>query len=395
MDETCELIIFASQGNKKADGGLSSITRIIDKVHRNTLVVTDRETKYSEYWRGRNCSVKKYPFGDYLNKERASRLRRIVESNHYAYRLACNTKPAVVHTNDRAAFRGCGVGAKLAGVPVVNNVRDTQPRISGIRLLKWLVEFALSDRVLTLSQEMCRRWTKALGIDTFSTPMRRFFLRKMTYIYSIVDPDRFHPPDDNQEEIRDELGISGAPLLAYVASFHPKKKQRAFIENALPDIVEQSPETVVAFVGDFIPSQNDHARACRKAVKKLGLDDHVHFAGYRDDVERWYQAADLTVLASEKEGLARSMIESLACGTPVVSFGVASAREILEEYDCGRVVPQGNYHKFREAITELWENNTLRMGMSKQGMEAARNLFDPETVARQYQALYEEVATEG
>ena len=391
----CELIIFASQGNKKADGGVSSITKIIDKIDKKTLVVADRETKYSEHWKGENCSVRKYPFGDYLNTNGVSRLKRIAESNHYAYRLACNAKPAVAHTNDRAAFRGCGIGVKLAGVPVINNVRDTQPRMRGIRLVKWLVELALSDRVLTLSKDMRRRWKETLGIDAFPTSMRRSFSRKMTYIYSIVDPDRFHPPDEKHEGVREELGISGAPLLAYVASFHPKKKQRAFIESTLPGIVERNPGTVIAFVGDFVPSQNDHAHACRKAVERLGLDGHIHFVGYRDDVERWYQAADLTVLASEKEGLARSMIESLACGNPVVSFDVASAREILEEHDCGRVVPQGNYHQFREAITELWENDALRMRMGKRGMATARHLFDPETVARQYEALCEEVATEG
>jgi glycosyltransferase involved in cell wall biosynthesis len=85
------------------------------------------------------------------------------------------------------------------------------------------------------------------------------------------------------------------------------------------------------------------------------------------------------------------MIESLACGTPVVSFDVASAKEIIEGYGCGRVVPQGAYEQLEEAIVELWQNDSLREEMGQRGAEAVRELFDPETIARQYRMLYEEV----
>jgi len=85
------------------------------------------------------------------------------------------------------------------------------------------------------------------------------------------------------------------------------------------------------------------------------------------------------------------MIESLACGTPVISSDVASAKEILEGYGCGRVVPQGAYEQLEEAIVELWQNDSLRKEMGERGAEVARELFDPETIAHQYQALYEEV----
>jgi len=88
------------------------------------------------------------------------------------------------------------------------------------------------------------------------------------------------------------------------------------------------------------------------------------------------------------------MIESLACGTPVISFDVASAKEILEDHDCGRVVPQGDYDQLREEIVKLWQNGSLRKEMGQQGVEAARELFDPESIARQYRTLYEEVGSD-
>jgi glycosyltransferase involved in cell wall biosynthesis len=216
---------------------------------------------------------------------------------------------------------------------------------------------------------------------------------KFTSIYSTVDAERFTPvPGEAQVRLRRELNIDGKPLLTYVASFHPKKAQLPFIEQVLPALVEHHPDVTVAFVGDFQPNENDRARACEEAVDRLGLRDHVRFTGYQSGVEQWYQAADLNILASKKEGLARSMIESLACGTPVVSFDVASAREILEEHDCGRVVPQGDYEQLREAIVKLWQNDSLREEMGQRGAEAARELFDSKKITRQYRRLYNDIS---
>ncbi|WP_174244350.1 glycosyltransferase [Vibrio atypicus] len=54
-------------------------------------------------------------------------------------------------------------------------------------------------------------------------------------------------------------------------------------------------------------------------VKRLNLTERVHFKGQQTNPFPWYKAADLYVLSSKHEGLGMVLIESLACGTPVVS----------------------------------------------------------------------------
>jgi glycosyltransferase EpsD len=262
-----------------------------------------------------------------------------------------------------------------------------------VRRWKWLVELALSDRMITLSKDMCRRWSECLRLDSLPYPLRSHYKSRLNYIYSIVDGERFSPPNElKASDIRNRIGIQGDPLITYVGWFHPKKQQLSFIKKALPSLVNEVPSLKVAFLGDFDPDSNEHAKASLEAVNRMDLGDDVRFVGYRDDVERWYQAADLNVLASEKEGLARSMIESLSCGTPVVSFNVASAKEILEKHDCGRVGPQGDYDQLQEAVVELWLDDSLRKEMGQRGVKVTRELFDPEAIAHQYQKLYEEVS---
>jgi len=388
-----DILFVITQNNSTANGGVKSVSNVVCNTPLDVHIVTNKHTPYVNMWQSCGSKVFVRKYDRYTDLTGLSKLFNLVYFNIRSYFHVSTLNPSVVHTNDRPAFRSSALGILAANVPIVNNIRDTHPRMQGLRRVKTLLEFALSDVVLTLSQEMCACWTETLRFEVFPESLRRSFLEKMTFIYSIVDPNRFHPPETGQQDIRTDLEVAGAPLLAYVASFHPKKRQLAFIEKVLPDLVDQHPEATVAFVGDFVPSKNDQAHACRRVVEALGLNDNVRFTGYRDDVERWYQAADLTVLASENEGLARSMIESVACGTPVVSFDVASAREILEGHNCGLVVPQGNYRELRTGIIELWEDDSLRTSMGRQGATIARTLFNPETVARQYQTLYQRIAT--
>jgi glycosyltransferase involved in cell wall biosynthesis len=99
----------------------------------------------------------------------------------------------------------------------------------------------------------------------------------------------------------------------------------------------------------------------------------------------------VVVLASRREGMARCMIEGVACGTPVVSFDVCSAREILEEHDCGRVAPQGEYRQLVRHVEELAASTQERRRLEKNGENTARHLFDPASIVEQYEQLYREL----
>jgi glycosyltransferase involved in cell wall biosynthesis len=94
------------------------------------------------------------------------------------------------------------------------------------------------------------------------------------------------------------------------------------------------------------------------------------------------------IVASRNEGLARCMIESLACGTPVVSFDVCSAREILQGHDCGVVVSGGDYDAMVHEIVTLFEAGEVRAELGHRAAEAAKKLFNPPEIISRYEQLY-------
>jgi glycosyltransferase involved in cell wall biosynthesis len=271
------------------------------------------------------------------------------------------SRTPVVHCNDPAAFWHTALGAKLAGAAVVFNIRDTKAADESYGR-KWALAGWLSDRLLVLSGEMRQSLLAAL-------PAARRLAPKLEVIYSIVDTQILAPLPPAERQIRRQrLGIPPDTFaIAYIATFNPKKAQLALIEAGLSQLRQQLTQAHLYCVGDCDPD-NDYANQCRAAVERLGLNTFVTFVGYTPQVADWYHAADLVIVASRKEGLARCMIESLACGTPVVSFSVCSAAEILTGFECGRVVPAGDYPALVQAITALASQPPQRQRLAANGV---------------------------
>jgi glycosyltransferase involved in cell wall biosynthesis len=237
-----------------------------------------------------------------------------------------------------------------------------------------------------LSREMQTEFSRRVGASQTNENGDR----QTEFIYSAVDAARFSPVDEQSRlRLRQQLGIpDDCFAIGCVAELAQRKAQLEFIKEGVPLLSQLLPNAKVYFVGDFAPEKNEYARSCHDAVRDLGLREVVSFTGHAENVADWYRALDLMVVTSRNEGLARCMIESLACGTPVVSFEVCSAREILESHECGSVVPNGNYEDLARQTTLLATQANTRARMAANGVAAVRQLFNPEAVSAQYERLY-------
>ncbi len=367
-----------TQSEHRANGGVESITEVLERLRRvKPLVVTQMETRATRRWRDSGSEVLVWP----MPRPRPASL---LSANLRMFKLIRSTGCRVVHCNDILALWHTSFGARMAGARVVFNVRNIKPE--GQRYgWRWRVARRVSSRQLVLSKEMCETLARRLGIEESDAARAR-----LGHIYSAVDLEKFSPVGPTERAaLRERLGIGARDFaVGFVAAFEPRKGQLDFIKEAAPRLKASLPQARVFFVGDFDPVENEYARQCLAAAEDLGLGETVRFAGYTPEVAEWYRALDLVVVASRNEGLARCMIESLACGTPVVSFDVCSAREILEEGECGVVVPAGDYELLVERIAALACEPGVRERLGGRGIAVARELFDPREVVNRYERLY-------
>ena len=130
-----------------------------------------------------------------------------------------------------------------------------------------------------------------------------------------VDFYRFNPTV--REKMRDELGLSGYGVL-HVGAFSAVKNQ-GYLVDAFSLLHQEFPNSTLLFVGDGELIDN-----VKNKVINLGLESAVRFLGYRNDVNKIMQAADLFVLPSTIEGLPFVAIEAQAAGLPCIITSVAT-----------------------------------------------------------------------
>lgn len=391
MNKIPVLFVVMQTGNQ-ANGGVESITQIIENLQEiSPLVITQLETSVNTRWRKAGAVVYvwelPYRVGSSFKRSpwrvKLKRIKSWFKTNYQVYQLLRQTSIQIVHCNDGWGVWQTAFGAKLAGAKIIYNVRGTKPTDQRYGW-HWQVFIRLADHILVLSMEMKEELQKRFSYLQRNTG-------QISKIYSIVDVCDDGSLDSSERNLLRQT-LSNIPsdeiAIGYVAMFSDNKAQLDFIRCLLPSLKNSNKNVKTYFLGDFDPANNKYARLCQEEVERLGLVNEVRFVGYTSDIKKWYHALDLVVVASRYEGLARCMIESIACGTPVASFDVTSAREILETYQCGIVVSQGDYKALSKAILELADAPDMRQQMGENGRQAAAQLFNPQAIIAQYEELY-------
>lgn len=138
-----------------------------------------------------------------------------------------------------------------------------------------------------------------------------------------VDLQRFTPRPRDAAQV--STGVTGAPALLCVGNL-VAIKGHALAIDALAVLRRTHHAATLTLVGDG-PAQ----AALQAQAARLGLQDAVRFVGRvpHDALSDWYSAADLTILPSHSEGWANVLLESMACGVPVISTDVGGSAEVI------------------------------------------------------------------
>ena len=122
-------------------------------------------------------------------------------------------------------------------------------------------------------------------------------------------------------------------------------------------------------------------------IESFGLSENIALPGYTKETLPYFQSADLFVLSSAWEGFGNVLVESLECGTPIVSTDCKSGpSEILNNGEFGKLIPVGDFVAAARGIEEVL--------MADHNPERLRNraeLFSVERISSQYLEYFQAV----
>lgn len=177
-----------------------------------------------------------------------------------------------------------------------------------------------------------------------------------------VDGARFQPV--TQAEARNRLGLpSRGELIGYVGNLSQEKGPLVLLE-AFELLCSERPEASLVYVGggrlQAELSRLADATPARTRVQVLGPRPH-------QEIPTWLAAFDVLCLPSFREGCPNVVLESKACGRPVVASRVGGVPEILDE-DSGVLVPPGDplalAAGLRRALDQVWDAGSIRRSVA-------------------------------
>lgn len=191
-----------------------------------------------------------------------------------------------------------------------------------------------ADAIITVCDALQRPLIE-LGIDP----------GKITTIRNGVDLDIFSPQE--RTTAREKWGVTGTTIVS-VGRLDENKGQHLTIEalTKLPDV-------------NFLIAGGGTEEANLKALaQRLGVADRVHFLGMvpHEELASLCSAADISVLASAREGWANVLLESMACGTPVVATDIWGTAEVVQEPAAGLLVKDRSAVVIATSIRNILSN---------------------------------------
>lgn len=246
----------------------------------------------------------------------------------------------------------------------------------GAPFLNWLVFYPI-ERFLA-------RWTDVLLVMNEEDFLisKKFKLRKSGMIHKVsgVGIDLKKIQDASVlNDIKDELKIENESVLCISMGDLIKRKNYQIAIKAfkkLPDNVHY-----------LICGKGPEFKNLQELAKSLGIQNRIHFLGFRTDIVSLLKQSDIFILSSLQEGLPRSLMEAMACGLPCVVSNIRGNVDLIEDNYNGYLCNPKKADDYANAISMLVKDTNQRDAM---GIENSKRIFryDVSSVVKELSEIY-------
>lgn len=175
--------------------------------------------------------------------------------------------------------------------------------------------------------------------------------------------------------------------LLFVGRFVPQKGLDVLLQAVKELIREKKIQNIrLTVVGD---GPEKYKSQYLSFIKDNALTEYVRFLGWvpLETLPSLYSAADVFILPSTFEGMASVVLQSLACGTPVISTRVFGSEDIIREGHNGFLLNIGDAPAIAEKIQKIMQDKNLALTMKACARESVKE-YDWLNVAKKYETLY-------
>jgi len=273
----------------------------------------------------------------------------------------------LLHANSLSMGRLTGSVVPSLAVPCVAHLRDI------IGLSRAAIDDLNRNQALIAVSRATRDFHVARGLSPDRTRV----------IHNGVDCERFCPRPKTYSLCR-ELQVPESSFVIMTIGQIGLRKGQDMLAAAAPHIARHVPGVQFVMVGERNSSKAETISfegELTDTFRRTGLADQFHGLGYREDVNRLVNEADLLVHPAKQEPLGRVLLEAAAAGLPIVATDVGGTSEIIADGSSGRLVAPGDAPSLAAAVVELATDSPLRNRFAAAARQRVAREFTPRAAA--------------
>lgn len=289
----------------------------------------------------------------------------------------------VVHTHNLGTLIYAAL-ATLGGRthPIVHGehgqLQDSE--LSKKRRLQYRLLYPLCHRVHTVSAGV-RDQLSSLGLDSGG---------RILVTLNGVDCRRFRPADD-AGKAKVDVGLPADSQIVGIVGRLVALKRHRMLFRAFELLADEFPRLHLLVVGDGGADRDDLIQE----MKSHPVAARLHWAGHREDLERYYPAMDLLAAPSEIEGLSNAVLEAMACAVPVLAHQACGNSEVIRDGEDGFLEDIKDTEALAGQLRKILMDPDRLLRCGAAARETVRNRFSLEAMIRDYQLLYRDAAGQG
>lgn len=249
----------------------------------------------------------------------------------------------------------------------------------GAPAINWLVYYPI-ERILARKTDLLLTMNK----EDY-TRARKFSAKRVELVDGVgMDINQFTVETvEKKEEVRKEFGLCKDDIFAVsVAQLIPRKNHIVLIQ-AVKKLNKSNFHLFI--VGDGLQEKE-----LKEQVNALGIENQVHFLGFRRDVSRICRAADIFLFASLQEGLPVAVMEAMACGLPIVASKIRGNIDLVDSEQGGYLVEPNDVEGFVNSIKDLMNDSQKQEKMRRYNLNKIQR-YSIESVTKKMAEIYKSV----
>jgi glycosyltransferase involved in cell wall biosynthesis len=184
---------------------------------------------------------------------------------------------------------------------------------------------------------------------------------KVVRIYNGIEMEGYLCDRGAGLKIRQELGLKEDNILIGAIGRLVWEKGFEYLIQSIPDVLKVYPNVKILIVGEGPLKDRLKAQG-----KRLKVEDHLIFTGFRNDIKEILSVIDILVIPSILEGFPMITLEGMAVAKPIIASRIDGIEEQITDGETGLLVPSQDADALANGINRLINNRdlALRLGMN-------------------------------